>query len=124
MNKLQLIGRDGPSFLPPTGGSGAPTWKCAQVLKLRKGGMSLRIITEDMNLGLQTVRTIIGRKTRIDRTSIKQLHKIDPDSRRPINRQAARRDRARTVYEEDRRQSTLERGPKTGQAFVIGGVKQ
>jgi len=66
-------------------------------------------------------------RTRIDRTSVKQLHKIDPDkaaSRRPINRQAARRDRARTVHEEDRRQSTLERGPKTGQAFAIGGVKQ
>jgi hypothetical protein len=88
MNKLQLIGRDGPSFLPPTGGSGAPTWKCAQVLKLRKGGMSLRIITEDMNLGLQTVRTIIGRVSTGHPSSscIKSIRTRQPPAARSTDR--------------------------------------
>ena len=45
--------------------------QCAGVLKLHKAGKSLRWIAEETNLGLQTVRTIIGQRKRTDRTSIK-----------------------------------------------------
>jgi chromosome segregation ATPase len=39
-----------------------------QVLKLRKEGTPLRLIVDETGLGLQTVRTIIGRESRSDRT--------------------------------------------------------
>jgi hypothetical protein len=54
--------------------------QCARVHKLRKAGTSLRAIADEMNLGLQTVRTILGRQTRTDRTSINRLQKYDPDN--------------------------------------------
>jgi hypothetical protein len=50
-----------------------------QVLKLRKRGMSLRDIADETSLGLNTVRTIVGRTNGTDRTSIKHLRRIDPD---------------------------------------------
>lgn len=56
--------------------------QCAEVLKLHKAGKSLRGIAEETNLGLQTVRTIIGQRKRTDRTSIKHLERIDPERAR------------------------------------------
>jgi len=54
--------------------------QCARVLKLMKAGTSLRVIADETNLGLQTVRTILGRQLRTDRTSINRLQKFDPDN--------------------------------------------
>ena len=51
--------------------------QAAQVLKLRKAGASLRGIAEEINLSLQTVRTIVGREACSDRTSRKWLERID-----------------------------------------------
>jgi len=56
--------------------------QCVQVLRLNKCGKSLRAIAEETNLGLNTVRTIIGRKNGTDRTSVKHMAKIDPDRTR------------------------------------------
>jgi hypothetical protein len=50
-----------------------------QVRALRKRGMSLRNIAEETNLGLPTVRTIVGRVDGTDRTTLKHLKRIDPD---------------------------------------------
>ena len=47
----------------------------AQVLKLRKEGTPYRLIMDETGLGLQTVRTIIGREKHTDRTTIKQKRK-------------------------------------------------
>jgi hypothetical protein len=43
--------------------------QCADVLKRHKEGQSLRFIAEATNLGLRTVRTVVGRKHGTDRTS-------------------------------------------------------
>jgi hypothetical protein len=48
----------------------------AQVLKLRKSGTSLRDIAEETSLGLQTVRTIVGKKDGTDRTTKRHLARI------------------------------------------------
>jgi Helix-turn-helix domain of resolvase len=53
--------------------------QCKQVLKLRKEGTPLRLIVDETGLGLQTVRTIIGRETRSDRTSVKRKRKHMPE---------------------------------------------
>ena len=58
---------------------GASDGQCADVLKLHKGGRSLRGIAEDTSLGLQTVRTIVAQVERRDRTTVKHLQRIDPD---------------------------------------------
>ena len=53
----------------------------AQVLmvrKLRRKKLSLRAIADETSLGLQTVRTILGRDGLCDRTSIKRMERIDP----------------------------------------------
>jgi hypothetical protein len=50
---------------------------CAQVLKLKRKGMSIRAIMDETGLGMQTVRTIMGREERTDRTSRKSLERID-----------------------------------------------
>ena len=47
----------------------------AQVLKLRKEGTPYRLIVDETGLGLQTVRTIIGRKDRTDRTTKKRMER-------------------------------------------------
>jgi hypothetical protein len=49
----------------------------AQVLKLRQAGTSLRDIAEETSLGLPTVRTIVGKTNRTDRTSKRHLARID-----------------------------------------------
>jgi chromosome segregation ATPase len=53
--------------------------QCEQVLKLRKEGTPLRLIVDETGLGLQTVRTIIGRETRSDRTTVKRKRKHMPE---------------------------------------------
>ena len=50
---------------------GASEAQCAKVLKLRNTGVSLRGITDETNLGLSTVRTIIDKSNRNDRTTKK-----------------------------------------------------
>ena len=49
-----------------------------QVRKLHKAGQSLRAIQEETSLGLQTVRTILSKDTRTDRTTKRLLQRIDP----------------------------------------------
>ncbi len=49
------------------------------VLKLRKVGKSLRAITDETNLGLNTVRTIVDQRSQRDRTSVKYLKRIRRD---------------------------------------------
>ena len=49
----------------------------ATVRKLRKGGKSLRWIAEETSLGLNTVRTIVGKAESTDRTTRKHLERID-----------------------------------------------
>ena len=56
--------------------------QCVEVLKLHKAGKSLRGIVEETNLGLQTVRTVIGQRKRTDRTTVKYLSRIDSDRAR------------------------------------------
>ena len=51
----------------------------AQVLKLRKEGTPLRLIVDETGLGLQTVRTILGRQNRTDRASVKRRRKHMPE---------------------------------------------
>jgi hypothetical protein len=47
------------------------------VRRLHKQGMSLRGIAEETSLGLQTVRTIVGKTSRKDRTSKREQQRID-----------------------------------------------
>jgi hypothetical protein len=50
-----------------------------RVRDLHKQGKSLRWIAEETNLGLHTVRTIVGRINGTDRTTLKHLKRIDPE---------------------------------------------
>jgi chromosome segregation ATPase len=52
----------------------------AQVLKLRNEVTPLRLIVDETGLGLQTVRTIIDREKRTDRTTVKRKRKHMPDT--------------------------------------------
>jgi hypothetical protein len=56
--------------------------QCANVRRLHKAGSSLRQIADETNLGLATVRTIVGQINGTDRTAVKHLAKIDPDRAR------------------------------------------
>jgi hypothetical protein len=58
--------------------------QCVTVLKLRKAGRSLREIAEETSLGLNTVRTIIDKADRKDRTTRKHWQRIEPDRQRVI----------------------------------------
>ena len=50
--------------------------QCAQILKLHAEGNPLRLIVDEVKpLGLQTIRTVIGRKHRTDRTSVKRMRR-------------------------------------------------
>jgi hypothetical protein len=51
----------------------------ARVRKLHKGGMSLRNIATETNLGMQTVRTIIAKSSGNDRATMNRMERIDPD---------------------------------------------
>jgi hypothetical protein len=52
------------------------------VRRLHKAGSSLRHIADETNLGLATVRTIVGQINGTDRTTIKHLARIDPNRAR------------------------------------------
>jgi hypothetical protein len=63
------------------------------VLKLHRTGIQLRLIVDETGLGLQTVRTVIGRKTRTDRTSVKRIEKLGIDKTELIRVKARKRTR-------------------------------
>jgi hypothetical protein len=67
--------------------------QCSQVRKLKKAGRSLRVIADETNLSLQTVRTILGREAGTDRTSARRLKRIDPDRAAALSEQARKRSR-------------------------------
>jgi Helix-turn-helix domain of resolvase len=67
--------------------------QAAHVRKLHKAGKSLRWIAEETNLGVNTVRTIVGKADGTDRTTIKHLQRIDPDRARPKQWTAKRQQR-------------------------------
>ena len=59
---------------------GATEAQIAQVLKLHKEGVPYRLIVDEVKpISLQTVRTIIGREKRADRTTKKRASKYMPD---------------------------------------------
>jgi hypothetical protein len=66
----------------------------AHVLRLRKTKTSLRAIAEETNLSLQTVRTIVDRDQRTDRTSLRRLARVDPDRAAELTARARKRTRA------------------------------
>jgi hypothetical protein len=61
------------------------------VRQLRRRSVSLRDIAEEMSLGLQTVRTILDQQDGVDRSTMKRLQRIDPESARERVWQANRR---------------------------------
>jgi hypothetical protein len=61
------------------------------VCKLRKRKISLRDIAESTSLSMRTVRTIIDRENRADRTTIKRLQKFDPMNATVISAKARAR---------------------------------
>jgi DNA-binding NarL/FixJ family response regulator len=63
-----------------------------RILAYRKAGKSLRSIAEEMNLGLQTVRTVIDKKDRKDRTTLDRWQQIEPDMRTERDRRRRRKD--------------------------------
>jgi hypothetical protein len=65
----------------------------AQVMKLRKRGVSLRGIVEETGLGLGTVRTIIDGDAGRDRATMKRLERIDPDRKLEASWRARKRTR-------------------------------
>lgn len=82
----------------------------ANVLKLHKAGRSLRGIADDTELGMQTVRTIVGRNNFSDRTSNKR-RKIAIDQHERAHWKAQKRTRDALPK---RVQAVIE----TGQALV------
>jgi predicted RNase H-like nuclease (RuvC/YqgF family) len=61
--------------------------QCAQVLKLRKAGTSLRGIVEETNLGLGTVRTIVDKASNTDRTTKRHHRRLELESATSWKRQ-------------------------------------
>jgi aspartate oxidase len=66
--------------------------QCADVLQRRRAGESLRSIAEQTNLGLATVRTIIAKRSGMDRTTKKHRQRaerieIDRQQKAAWNRQ-------------------------------------
>jgi hypothetical protein len=51
----------------------------ARIIAYHKGGKSLRWIAEEMELGLQTVRSVIDKRNGVDRATLKRLERIAPD---------------------------------------------
>ena len=66
-----------------------------EVRRLRKDGLSLRLIAAETNLGLRTVRTIVGKDAGTDRTSKREAEK----RKRMLDKMRARewRDRKRSL---------------------------
>jgi hypothetical protein len=87
---------------------GASDAQVAQVLKLHKAACSLRGIAEETGLGLNTVRTIVGRKTGTDRTTKRHRERIVLDRRQVASQKRRRRTgnalpkRAQRVVEQGR----------------------
>ncbi len=52
--------------------------QCEQVRKLRKARKSLRVIAEETGLGLNTVRTIVGKINGSDRATKSHWQRIEP----------------------------------------------
>jgi hypothetical protein len=83
--------RDWNKYLPVINGRTQPVGRplaaseaqVAQVRKLRKAGRSLRRIAEEMSLGLNTVRTIVGKANGSDRTSRREQERIDLRRQQP-----------------------------------------
>jgi hypothetical protein len=67
------------------------------VLKLAKAGKSIRTIMDETNLGMQTVRTIIGREDWTDRASRRRLEKLDYKPIREAMMSARARKRTRNA---------------------------
>lgn len=63
-----------------------------RILAHHKAGHSLRWIAEEMNLGLQTVRTVIDKKDRVDRTTLDLWERIAPDMRTERDRRRRKKD--------------------------------
>jgi hypothetical protein len=63
-----------------------------RILALHKTGHSLRGIAEETNLGLQTVRTVIDKKDRVDRTTLDRWERIAPDMRMERDRRRREKD--------------------------------
>src|SRR5262249_3006875 len=88
VEKYQSLLREGNKFVGEYNATGrksnvgrplaASDAQCETVRKMHKAGTSLRNIADETNLGLNTVRTIIGRANGTDRTTIKHLTRIDP----------------------------------------------
>jgi hypothetical protein len=85
--------------------------QCDEVLKLHKGGRSLRGIVEDTSLGLNTVRTIVSKGNGNDRTTKKhrqRFERIELDRTRLARRKRQKRTgdalpkRAQRVVEQGR----------------------
>jgi hypothetical protein len=64
-----------------------------KIVKLRAEGTPLRLIVDETSLGMQTVRTIIGRKQRTDRTSVKRIERLGVDKSELIRAKARKRTR-------------------------------
>jgi lambda repressor-like predicted transcriptional regulator len=64
------------NFGRPLAASGAQRQR---ILALRKAGHSLRSISDETHLGLQTVRTVIDKSNRVDRTTLSHLKRVAPD---------------------------------------------
>jgi hypothetical protein len=67
---------------PPGRPLNASPAQCEQVLALRKRKLSLRDIADEMTLAVATVRTIVDRSHRTDRTTMKRLRRLDPQNSR------------------------------------------
>jgi hypothetical protein len=80
--------------------------QCAQVRRLRKAGHSLRGIADETNLGLNTVRTIVGKANGTDRTTKQRRIEIDRNAAAGRKRQKRTGDalprQAQRVVEESR----------------------
>ena len=65
--------------------------QAATVTELRKAGKSLRGIAEEMELGLNTVRIIVGRINRTDRTTRKRWVRLGLDPRELAHQKSRKR---------------------------------
>ena len=80
------------------------------VLKRRRKGQSLRSIAEEMNLGLQTVRTIVDKSDGLDRATLARLERISPNRVAEARERANRKARAalpKRINEMQKRGATL-----------------
>jgi hypothetical protein len=91
----RFVGEYNATFRPRNVGRplAASETECAEVLRLRKAGASLREIGDEAGLGLQTVRTIIEGRKGTDRTMRKRMERIMPDKQEVAAWLAARRTR-------------------------------